>query len=334
MDPGGPRARTSMLARAWLGDRPTVGRFLVDALRPPRASAGEPLEAFVDVPDRGRLRLTATLRDVPGSRALFVLVHGLGGSERSTYVLRSARAFAELGHATLGINLRGADHAGEDFYNVALVEDLEAWCAHPRLARYERLHVIGYSMGGYNTLHHARAPRDPRVKASVALCTPLDLKDAQLHFDAAPAFLYRRHVLGGLKAIYAAIARQGNPLPSPLADVLAVRTIREWDRLTVAPRYGYANPEAYYDALSIRPHLASLAIPVLHVHAPHDPVIPPSTILPHLPSHLPPHLPPHHAIELRTAPKSGHLAFEPALDLGAPAAVGLEHQVAHWCLSR
>jgi hypothetical protein len=321
-----PLPRTSPLHRAWRGDRPTLRRFLGDALRPPRVPPGEPFRAELHDPRMGAVGITGVLREIPSSAVLFVLVHGLGGSVESTYVLRGARALAHFGFSTLALNLRGADRGGDDVYNVALTEDLEAALASPRLARYERIHVVGYSMGGYNALHHARAPRDPRVKASVALCTPLDLHDAQRHFDAAPAFLYRRHVLGGLKSIYAAVGARGRPLPTPVPDVLAVRTIHAWDRLTIAPRYGYASPEHYYEELSIRPHLAHLAIPVLLIVSSDDPIIPPHTIRPHVPRDA--------SIELRYASRSGHLAFAHDVDLCEPAKRGIEAQVAAWCLGR
>lgn len=321
-----PASARSGLSRAWRGDRPTLKRYLRDALRPPRVPPGEPFREELRDPRVGVVGVTGTLREVQGSTVLFVLVHGLGGRATSTYVLRSAGAFAHHGFSTLALNLRGADRLGDDFYNVAQVADIEAALASPRLAAYERIHVIGYSMGGYNTLHHARAPKDPRVAASVALCTPLDLSDAQRHFDAPPAFLYRRHVLRGLKEIYAAIEARGRPLPSPVQDVLAVRTIHAWDRLTVAPHWGYDSPEHYYEALSIRPHLAQLALPVLLLLANHDPIIPAHTILPHVRKGT--------GIELCCAPRSGHLAFEAGLDLGQPAKRGLEAQLASWCLKQ
>jgi predicted alpha/beta-fold hydrolase len=273
----------------------------------------------------GGVGIRGELREVPGDACLFVLVHGLGGFARSTYILRSARAFAHHGLSTLAINLRGADRCGEDFYNVALVEDLEAALAHPRLAHFERIHLIGYSMGGYNSLHCARVPRDPRLKAVVALCTPLDLSAAQRYIDAPRAYLYRRHVLSGLKSIYACVARSGRPVPNPDQAVQAVRTIHEWDRLTIAPRYGFTSPEHYYEALSIRPHLKDLRVPALLLLSDQDPVVPAHTSLPHVPKSGP--------LEVRHAARSGHLAFERNLDLGQAAKLGLEAQIAAWCLS-
>ncbi|MBI1379924.1 MAG: alpha/beta fold hydrolase [Planctomycetaceae bacterium] len=311
---------------SWRGDRETVRRFLKDAVRPPRVAPGEHLRAELDDERMGTVGITAMLREVPGCDVLFVLVHGLGGGPDSTYILRSSRALLHHGFSTLAVALRGADRGGDDFYNVALAIDLDTILAHPRLAAYTRIHVIGYSMGGYVTLHHARAPRDPRVRASVALCTPMDLADAQVYIDAPRAFFYRRHVLGGLKEIYDAVARRGRPIPSPNREVQAVPTIREWDRLTIAPRYGYRSPEHYYEELSIRPHLAQLAVPALLVMATEDPVVPVHTALPHVPRGGP--------VELRLAERSGHLAFERHLDLGQPAKLGLEAQYAAWCLSR
>jgi len=254
------------------------------------------------------------LREEPGSRELFVVVHGLGGGPASYYCLRAARAIAAAGASSLCLALRGADRLGEDFYNVAQREDLAAALASRALARYERICVLGYSMGGYVALHYARGPCDPRVAAVAAVCTPLDLHAAQRYIDTPRAWLYRRHVLGGLKEIYAAVARRGRPVPSPLADVTAVRTMYEWDRLAIVPRYGFASVEQYYDSFSIVPHLTRLSVPALLVASERDPIVPASSIRPFLPA-VP------DALQVRWVEGGGHVT--------APG--GLEAVLIAWC---
>ena len=66
---------------------------------------------FALVPDSTGDRLVATLHR-PASpdtnRCLIILVHGVSGSEDSSYVLRSAIYFLNLGYPVLRANLRGA----------------------------------------------------------------------------------------------------------------------------------------------------------------------------------------------------------------------------------
>jgi hypothetical protein len=277
----------------------------------------------VDDARMGPVRLTGELRAPAGARALVVIVHGLGGSPRSSYCLRAARVAWERGLASLCLALRGADRRGEDFYNVGLRADLCAALASPALAPYPRLYLLGYSMGGFVVLHAARGPLDARVQRVAAISTPLDLQAAQRHVDSPRAWLYRRHVLGGLKEIYRAVAERGRAVPTPLSEVLAVRTIHAWDRLTIAPRYGFASPEAYYAALALAPHLARLEVPALLVAGSRDPVIPADTIRPFLPAAG-------EGLLTLWVEDAGHVAFPRDLDLGLGGEPGLEPQVLAW----
>jgi len=303
----------------------TLAPYARQLLFPHRPPPARPWSATLEDPRMGTVRVSGDLRVPRGARELFLVVHGLGGTARSHYCLRAAAAVAQRGQASLCLQLRGADRGGDDFYNVALRADLEAALASPELAPFERLFVVGYSMGGYVALHHARGPLDPRVAAVAALCTPLDLASAQKYIDSPRAWLYRRHVLDGLKSIYRAVVARGRPVPTPLAQVLAVRTIHEWDRIAIAPRYGYDSPEHYYSALSIAPHLERLAVPALLVAGLGDPIIPASTIRPFLPA---PERNGH--LTVRWVPRGGHVSFSRALDLGFGPGLGLESQVFQW----
>ena len=269
------------------------------------------------------MTLRGVLREPDRARELAVLVHGLGGAPDSFYCTEGAGLLAQAGVSSLCLGLRGADRGGDDFYNIALTADLHAAFGSPELAAYERLYLIGYSMGGYVSLHYATDP-DPRLAGMAALCTPLDLKASQECVDRTRSWPYRHHVLGGLIEIYSHVAAK-RPVPTPLEEVRRVRTIHEWDRLTIAPRYGFDSPEHYYEALSVVPHLGALKVPALHVAAHGDPVIPRATIEPFVPSGGP--------LELRWVERSGHLTF-PRGVLGDPAAPGIEIELLNWMRAR
>ncbi len=277
-------------------------------------------------PDVGQVNLSGALREVPGSRECVVLIHGLGGSSES-YYCRAAANQAEIeGLSSLRLSLRGADREGEDFYNIALTADLHAALATEELRNYERIYIVGFSMGGHVVLHYACEARDPRVSAVVALCTPLDLKRVQVFFDDRCRWLYRQHVLKGLKSIYMAVAERRKELPTDPKLVAAVQTVHEWDRLTIAPRYGYDSPEAYYAELSVGPRLNELVLPSLLVAALRDPVIPQEVItasLNELDSKRSP-------LETMWVRRAGHIAFRRKLDLNQAAPVGLMPQLIAW----
>ena len=93
----------------WGADLQTIANFL----RPPRGDLG---------PHRSE-RLTVDLRDGTGDRLvcaldrplkpekdtpLTILIHGLTGSQESSYMLSMARRLLDAGERVLRVNLRGA----------------------------------------------------------------------------------------------------------------------------------------------------------------------------------------------------------------------------------
>lgn len=277
-------------------------------------------------PQVGDVRLTGALHrtaDQP-SGALLIIIHGLGGSIASHYVIRTAAAATAAGLDCLRLGLRGADRLGEDFYHAGLTADLDAALASPALAVHRTIYVLGYSVGGHMTLRWALTPGDPRVRAVASVCAPLDLAAGCAAIDGPGVAVYRDHVLSGLKQIYAAVAaRRAVPTPWPL--VRRLTGIRAWDRHAVVPRHGFCSVGDYYDRTSVGPRLRELAVPALIVSAPADPMIPAATIAPHIQG-LPPH-----ALH-RWTDRGGHVAFprRVRLDLDLPQTPGLEGQVLAW----
>ena len=286
-----------------------------------------PIEPWsTELPDgvAGAVRLTGDHRRVAGSDALVVLVHGLGGRPNSVYTKRAGELFAEHGFSSLALALRGADRRGDDFYNIALTADLHAALRSQEFTQYRDVYVVGFSMGGHVTLCLGTEPEDSRLRAVVAICTPVHLKTAQLHIDSRHVAFYRRWVLSGLKEIYEANVQAGRrALPSAADAVAAVRTIHQWDTLTIAPRYGYRSPEHYYEDLSVVHRLGQLEVPALLLLVEMDPIIPPAIVMPFL-ANRPARL------DVRTVRHGGHLAFPRSLQLGCGPRPGLIGQLVGW----
>lgn len=259
----------------------TVAPTLGHRVRPTEVPAAKPWSTVLRDPSVGEVTLRGLLRDLPGSDTCLVVVHGLGGTTGTFYCARAARAAEQAGISCLRLALRGADRGGDDFYHAGLREDLDAALHSDALARFRRVVILGYSLGGHVTLRYALAPTDPRVTAVSAVCPPLDLALGADAIDRLRATVYRSHVLAGLKDIYAAVSRR-RPVPTPLERIRKVRTIREWDSLTVVPRYGFADVQDYYARMSVGPGLAQLALPALLLVNPADPMVPPWSYTHHL----------------------------------------------------
>ncbi|MEM6994775.1 MAG: alpha/beta fold hydrolase [Myxococcota bacterium] len=235
-----------------------------------------PWATTVDDPQVGAVRLTGALRRVAGSDTVALIIHGLGGNADAGYCLDAADAVHAAGWSSLRLHLRGADGLGQDLYHAALTSDLDAALASQELAGFARVVVIGFSLGGHLALRYALQPA-ARVHRVVAVCSPLDLAKSALAFDRRRATPYRVHVLRELKGAVATADRRG-VFRGQAPAVMAVRTIREWDRHAVVPRFDFDDVADYYATASVGPRLAGLAVPALYIGAPLDPMVPRFTV--------------------------------------------------------
>jgi hypothetical protein len=311
----------------------TIAPNLRHRVRPHRAPDGASWSTSFEDPRLGALTLRGVLSQPPAEAStrredLVLLVHGLGGSPDSQYVVRAAQAAARAGLSSLRLALRGADRHGEDFYHAGLTADLEATLASPALAEFRRIYVLGFSLGGHTTLRYALAPSDPRLRAVASLCAPLDLGAGAQAIDQPGAYAYRRYLLRGLLEIYEEVAtRRSVPTPLPVAREIA--TMREWDARTVVPRFGFTSADDYYTSMSVGPRLGELAVPALIVAAEHDPMVPAPTVRPAL------ERPPPQAT-VRWLDRGGHVGFprRALLDLDRPASGDLYDQLIGWLADR
>ncbi|MEE8524238.1 MAG: alpha/beta fold hydrolase [Thermoanaerobaculia bacterium] len=287
---------------------------------PPPAEEEKPWQVEFEDEDVGRIRLTGALTAGDHS-ALVVLVHGLGGSITSGYMSRAARTAAGLGLASLRLNLRGADGGCNDFYHAGLSSDLARVLESRALDRFERIYLLGFSLGGHLCLRFATEVRDPRVRAVAAVCSPLDLERSVAAFDRPSRWLYRRYVLASLVAMSTRIA-----MPTSLEELRRVRTVREWDRRTVVPRFGFADAGDYYRRASVAHRLDRLRRPALLVAARHDPLVPAASVTSALPGH--------DSLRVEWVDRGGHLGFPPDLDLGHGGPPGFQGQVLSWLVAR
>src|SRR5436190_15871230 len=228
--------------------------------------------------------------------------------------------------ASLRLSLRGADGLGEDYYHAGLIDDLTAALRCSDLARFERLYLLGYSLGGHVTLRLAATADSPRLAAVAAVCAPVDLRRTSEIIDrrlaAAP---YRIYLLSALKVIYAAVAAR-RAVPHPVELVQKIRRMRDWDDLVVAPRYGFDGALDYYARMSVGPLLGDLRVPTLMISTLHDPMVPAETVAPWL-GRVP------EALTVRWIDEGGHLGFPDDVDLGLALAGGgrsFENQILTW----
>jgi predicted alpha/beta-fold hydrolase len=303
----------------------TVAPAALAYFRPPAVPPYEPFRLVVDDPTIGAVLLSGALHAPPRARDLIVALHGLGGSVESSYMRRFATAAIDAGYACLRLNHRGAEREAQDYYHAGLTADLESVLGAAELARFERLAVVGFSLGGHVALRYAAerpGSTDPRLAGVAAVCAPVDLDRGATALDAPSSWLYRRYVLPGLQQHLDAVEKL-RPVPADRARRARVRRIREWDDLIVAPRWGFSSAADYYARASVGPILERIALPTWIVESEHDPMVPVWTLSDALARVSP-------TTEVTWTPRGGHVGMPADLDLGRPGPKGLHAQLLSW----
>jgi predicted alpha/beta-fold hydrolase len=273
---------------------------------------------------RGPARLSGSIVHAAKRDALLVVLHGLGGSVDRPYMRQAAATALATGVGCLLLNARGADLAGTGLSHAGLTDDVRQALAEESLRGYERIYLLGFSMGGHLTLKFLAEDPDRRVRAGVAVCSPVDLEASMRAFDRPNCYVYRRQVLRGLAEVYAASARTER-LPATLSRVRAVRRMFEWDELVVAPYFGFESPWDYYERASAAGRLAALARPALYIGASGDPMVPKRTVDGALARA-------NERLTVHFHDGGGHLGFPESFTLGENAPPGVEAQAVAWLL--
>ena len=243
----------------------------------------------------------------PGALRLLVLFHGLEGSSGSHYALAFASYARQHGLTLVVPHFRGcsgelnhaprAYHSG-DFEEVGwILQRLRQCTPH-------RLQVVGVSLGGNALLRWAQEAggQARRLASAVAsISAPIDLTaSGHAMGQGFNRWVYTRMFLNTMKPKALKKLAQYPGLFN--ADqLLAARTLYEFDNVFTAPLHGFKNTADYWRRASAKPHLAAMQLPTLVVNARNDPFVPEAS-LPRQ-AHVGP------CVTLWQPPHGGHVGF-------------------------
>jgi predicted alpha/beta-fold hydrolase len=225
---------------------------------------------------------------------LVVVLHGLEGSARSTYVLQLYRALATQRLQVVGLNFRACSgelnrlprmyHSG-DTGDLAFVLRLLAGRFPGR-----PIGAVGFSLGGNVLLKYlgeertppavarqAAARPEPDIRAAVAISVPFDLAAGAQRLEQGFSRVYRRYLVGMLKRKTIAKAALLDGLVS-VERVRRARTFVEFDNAATGPLHGFADACDYYARSSCAQFVARITVPTLLIHAEDDPFLPAAAI--------------------------------------------------------
>jgi len=236
-------------------------------------------DLVVDTADGARVLLRATWQPGPRrGRPALVLVHGLGGSDASAYVVSTGRLAWTRGWHVVRMNMRGSGD-GEALcpllYNAGLDTDLLA-VLHEVARHVDRVSVVGFSLGA-NLALLALGRRGRQLPAGLrrvaAVSPPVDLARCADALERPDNRLYQHYFVRMLREAYRRRHRARPDLFPPGLEEGA-GTVREYDDRITARFGGYAGVEDYYARSSAGPHLRSIDRETLLLAAADDPMIP------------------------------------------------------------
>ncbi|QVL56919.1 MAG: alpha/beta fold hydrolase [Simkaniaceae bacterium] len=243
-----------------------------------------------------------------------VLVHGLCGSHRSTYIVRMASKLYKDGVRTIRINLRGCGsgrgHAKKMYHSESSEDVWEAIKEIKRDTPRSPITIIGYSLGG-NIILKMGGERGDEAKGLIdkiiSVNPPIHVESTIEHLSKNT--FYERYFMTALRDDVAFLHENFDDLP-PIR-IPTEMTLLEFNEFYVAPQSGYDDVHEYYNACSSCWLVHNIAVPCHILFARDDPIVD-CNLLNH--SGLPDN------VEVLITENGGHLGY-----LGVPGKKGGFH---------
>uniref|UniRef100_H3B2C2 Phospholipase ABHD3 n=1 Tax=Latimeria chalumnae TaxID=7897 RepID=H3B2C2_LATCH len=244
----------------------------------------------------------------PVTRPIVLILPGITGNSRQTYVLHMVRQAARHGYRSVVFNNRG--FGGEELltprtFCAANSEDLERVIDHVR-ELYPRapLLAVGVSMGGMILLNYLarKGSEETGIFGALTFSISWNAKESCISLEKPlNLLLFNLHLASNLrKAVYR--HREVLQTKVDVDYVLQSRTIREFDERYTSQMFGYESCPDYYHDASPYHKLSQIKVPVLCLNAADDPFSPLHTIPLEMARKLP-------NVALLVTSHGGHIGF-------------------------
>jgi len=212
----------------------------------------------------------------PESGKALVLCHGLEGDSRRSYNNTCANYFLEKGFSVFAWNNRscgGEMNRLPRFYHHGTVEDLDIIVQHIINKGFEKIYLIGFSLGAAQIMNYfGRFEIDRKVKAGVAVSVPIQLQPCAEKLKKGFNRVYMNVFIRKLKKKFTEKAEQYPDLIDR-KRIPEIRTFDEVDEYFTAPLHGFKNKDDYYEKASPAYTMKNIRTPVLVINALDDPFL-------------------------------------------------------------
>jgi uncharacterized protein len=223
-------------------------------------------------------------QDEKADAPLLVLFHGLEGSSASHYAQAFAHQARALGWRFAVPHFRGCSgeiNLAPRAYHSGDFEEIGWVLARLRAVHAGRIVAVGVSLGGNALLRWAEeagASATETVDAVCAVSAPLDLAAGGRAIGRGfSRQVYTRMFLRTMKPKALSKLAQ-HPGLFDRGQMLAARTLYEFDNVFTAPLHGFRDTDDYWARGSARPHLPRICVPALVLNARNDPFVPAASL--------------------------------------------------------
>jgi uncharacterized protein len=260
---------------------------------------------------------------------LVILLPGVASHPQAVYYTPWIQYFLKLGYDILSMSLRGSTGYGYDYYHAGLTQDIHEVLKLDMYAHYQKVIVMGASLGGQIVASFACETISPRVKAIITLSPPIDMLHAQQNLDKKRHAAYRHAILTRLKLrcfrLLSNAKAEHYHLPFTHTSLMKIRSFYEWDKHLILPRFKFQSVMEYYQKVSVLPKLDQIKTPTFMLFNAHDPIVPCDKIYSYSQTNpISPHL------KLLFNTEGGHLSFPFNWRLHSEQEQSIIKQVHHW----
>jgi predicted alpha/beta-fold hydrolase len=212
-----------------------------------------------------------------------LLVHGMGGTHLSPYMVRMARKLITQPYRVIRMNLRGCGTSAKlcrRTYHGGLSNDVWQVLRHfHALAPHSPTTVVAYSMGANMTLKMAGEQGKNLanyVKSVIAVCPPFYLNRCLDKMRSFPFSVYDRYLVNNMRRQYQEWAAHHPYLKHP--EFPAKMNITDFDDLYTLPYWKFNSIEEYHRQSSCASFIGNIDVPCHIVCAADDPIVDTETI--------------------------------------------------------
>ena len=212
-----------------------------------------------------------------GSKKIVILCHGLEGSSNSKYILATAKLLSKHGYSIAAMNYRfcsGEINRQLITYHSGKTDDLHTVINYV-LPNYDAIYLVGFSLGGNLILKYngdGLFPLSSKIKASVAISVPIDLKGSSISLQKRENKLYNWRFL---RTLSKKMFLKHNQFPKELDinPLKMIKNLTDFDEYFTSKINGFKNAQDYYFKASSKQFISNISRPTLLINAKDDPFL-------------------------------------------------------------